>query len=131
QKLCGIVRTMRFALILIPTLCIAATAPVDLSGVRPGPVHVTATAGAIQVEWPDAASRTWRAVFSLDPAKPLITSIGPGESRIVERAQPVYRGATGIRRGGWDAFFDFPPSHPDGTRRFEAAFRLQSATARS
>ena len=25
----------------------------------------------VTVEWPDAALRTWRAVFSLDPAKPL------------------------------------------------------------
>jgi len=112
-------------------LCAAAIVSVDLGGVRPGPVHVSSTSDAIQVEWPDAASRTWRAVFSLDPAKPLITSIGVGTNPIVERAQPVYRGATGIRRGGWDAFFDFPPSHPDGTRRFEGAFHLQSAKARS
>jgi hypothetical protein len=105
--------------------------PADLSGVQPGPVHVTSTAAAIQVEWPDARSRLWRAVFSLDPARPLITSIGPGDTRLVEQAQPFYRGASGIRRGGWDAFFDFPPGHPDGTRRFEAVFKLQSAKARS
>jgi hypothetical protein len=122
---------MRTALILIPMLCAAATVPADLTGVRPGPVHVTATAGVLQVEWPDASSRTWRAVFSLDPAKPLIASIGVGANQIVERAQPVYRGATGIRRGGWDAFFDFPPSHPEGTRRFEAAFHLSGAKART
>src|SRR5579871_694603 len=111
-------------------LCVAATVPADLNGVRPGPVHVTSSADAIRVEWPDARSRTWRAVFSLDPARPLITSIGPGATRLVERAQPFYRVATGVRRGGWDAFFDFPPSHPDGTRRYEAVFRLQSAKVR-
>jgi hypothetical protein len=122
---------MRIALLLIPMLCAAATVPADLSAVRPGPVHVSVTDGAIQVEWPDAASRTWRAVFSLDPARPLIASIGLGANPIVERAQPVYRGATGIRRGGWDAFFDFPPSHPEGTRRFEAAFHLLGAKART
>jgi hypothetical protein len=34
---------------------------------------------------------------------------------IIERARPVYSGSTGKRRGGWDAFFDFPLSHSEGT----------------
>jgi hypothetical protein len=121
----------RITFLFLPVLAAAATVPADLSGVRPGPVRVTSTADSIQVEWSDAASRKWQAVFSLDSAKPLITSIGLGANHIVERAQPVYRGATGIRRGGWDAFFDFPPSHPEGTRRFESVFQLKSAKARS
>jgi hypothetical protein len=109
----------------------AQLVPLDLSGVRPGPVRVAAEAGSVAVEWPDEASRTWRAVFSLDPSKPLIASIGTGGAALVERANPVYRCATGIRRGGWDAFFDFPPSHPEGTRQFEGVFRLKSARATS
>jgi len=122
---------MRTLLLCIPLICAAATVPADVTGVRPGPVRVTATAESITVQWPDSASRTWRAVFSLDPAKPLISSVELGRQAIVERAQPVYRIATGIRRGGWDAFFDFPTNHPEGTRRYEAEFRLRSAAARS
>ena len=69
-----------------------------------GEHHVAAGGGQLERNaTPDARSRTWRAVFSLDPAKPLITSIGTGATRLVERAQPFYRVATGIRRGGWDA----------------------------
>ena len=122
---------MRTALFWIPLACAAATVPADVSGVRTGPVRVAAAAEAITVEWPDSSARTWRAVFSLDPAKPLISAIELGGERIVERAQPVYRIATGIRRGGWDAFFDFPTNHPEGTRRYEAEFHLRSAAARS
>ncbi len=38
---------------------------------------------------------------------------------------------TGKRRRGWNEFFDFPPSHPEGTRHFHAEFRLRSAKART
>jgi hypothetical protein len=122
------------SILLLPAFTMiagAATVPADIGAVRPGPVHVAATDAGITVDWPDARSRTWRAVFSLDPARPLITSIDVGDQRLMERAQPVYRCATGIRRGGWDAFFDFPTSHPEGTRRFEGEFRLRAAKART
>ncbi len=49
----------------------------------------------------------------------------------MEHVQPFYRAETGKRRGGWDAFFDFPPSHPDGTRSFFAEFQPKSVSARS
>jgi len=37
----------------------------------------------------------------------------------------AYMATTGKRRGpaGFDEFFDYPGNHPDGTRRFEGAFR--------
>jgi len=36
-----------------------------------------------------------------------------------------------VRRGGWDQFFDFPPSHPNGTRQFAGDFQLRYAEART
>ena len=115
-------------------LCAAAAAgavPVDLTGVRPGPVNVQQTATAVSVTWPDEAGRSWTAEFSLDPKAPLITSIGVGGHHIIERAKPYYQCTTGKRRGGFDQFFDFPPSHPEGTRSSEGAFELGGVRAQS
>lgn len=42
-------------------------------------------------------------------------------------ARPFYRAETGKRRGGWDAFFDFPPSAPEGTRSFMGEFHPKRA----
>ena len=111
-------------------LCrLAAAVTLDVSGVRPGPVTVTSTASAATVRWNDEADRPWTAEFSLEPRAPLITAIAAGGARVIERARPFYQCTTGKRRGGWDAFFDFPPSHPDGTRTFLAEFNLKSARA--
>src|SRR5205085_4122452 len=116
---------------LLPVFCWAATVPVDLSNLRPGPIAVESTADSLTVSWPDENSRTWRAVFSLDPERPLITSIGISGKPVLERARPLYWCSTGVRRGGWDQFFDFPPSHPNGTRRFMGDFHLSNVQARS
>jgi hypothetical protein len=110
---------------------IRAAVPVDLTGLRPGPVKVASAGDALTVDWNDAASRAWRAEFSLDASKPLITAISVGGKALIERAQPLYRVTTGKRRGGWDAFFDFPPSHPEGTRQFQGQFQLRDASAKS
>jgi hypothetical protein len=122
---------MRPLILFLPVLSYAATVPADLSGVRPGAVTVESTAGSLTVSWPDENSRTWRAVFSLDPEQPLITSIGPQAKPVVERARPLYWCETGVRRGGWDQFFDFPPSHPAGTRHVTGVFQLRYAQART
>jgi hypothetical protein len=114
---------------LFPAVLAAASVPLDLSGVREGPVKVNEESGAAIVRWTDRQNREWRAVFSLDPAQPLITSISVARKNIVERAAPVYWCQTGKRRGGWDEFFDFPPSHPDGTRSYTGTFRLSGARA--
>jgi hypothetical protein len=79
--------------------------------------------------WSDGESQEWRADFSLDPARPLITSISTGGRKIIERARPIYDCSVGKRRGGWDQFFDFPPNHPEGTRSFMGVFRAASAKA--
>jgi len=120
---------MRLTVFLFPLLCSAATVPVDLSGVRPGPVTVESAGGSLIVTWPDESARLWRAEFSLDPEKLLITSIGTAGKPLIERARPLYWCSTGVRRGGWDQFFDFPPSHPNGTRSFQSEFRLRYAEA--
>ncbi|HUJ22534.1 MAG TPA: hypothetical protein VLX58_13470 [Bryobacteraceae bacterium] len=122
---------MRILIFLAPVLCFAADVPADLSAVRPGPIKVDALNGSLTVTWPDETSRMWRAVFSLDPERPLITSIGLGEAPVIERARPLYWCETGVRRGGWDQFFDFPPSHPNGTRRYTGELRLRYAEAHS
>src|SRR5271165_5552999 len=109
----------------------AATLTVDMSGVRPGPIAVSSSATAIAVHWKDASSRSWTAEFSLTVATPTIAWIGVDGKRVIEKAQPFYRAETGKRRGGWDAFFDFPPSHPEGTRSFFAEFHPTSVSARS
>ncbi|HZT31715.1 MAG TPA: hypothetical protein VFA33_17645 [Bryobacteraceae bacterium] len=121
---------MKSALLLaVSALAAARAVPLDLSGVRPGPVTVTSTAASATVHWSDEAGRAWTAEFSLDPQAPLITSIAMGGAPVVEHARPFYQCQTGKRRGGWDAFFDFPPSHPEGTRAFLGEFALQSARA--
>src|SRR5687768_2304248 len=109
----------------------AVSVPLDLSGVRAGPVGVARTTDTVTVTWPDETSRVWRATFSLKPAQPLIASIGPDGTPVVSNARPFYQGETGKRRGGWNAFFDDPTTHPDGTRHVQGTFRLRAATARS
>src|SRR5713226_7012118 len=111
-------------------LCrIAIAAGIDLSAVRPGPVTVTSTPSSATVRWTDEANRPWTAEFSLDPKAPLITAISVSGSPVIERARPFYQCTTGKRRGGWDAFFDFPPTHPEGTHTFQTQFDLKSAHA--
>jgi hypothetical protein len=106
-----------------------AAVPFDQSAVRPGPVTVTSTADAVTIHWSDEANRPWTAEFSLDPKAPLITAIKVNSAAVVEGARPFYQCTIGKRRGGWDQFFDFPPSHPEGTRSFPGEFNLKSARA--
>jgi len=118
-------------LLLLPQAAAAATVPLDLSGVRLGPISVVRAEETVAISWPDETGREWRAVFSLDPAKPLIVSIGTGTDVIVRDARPFYQGETGKRRGGWYAFFDDPTTHPEGTRHVQGTLQLRGAVARS
>ena len=118
-------------LLLIPWQTPTVSVPFDLTGVRPGPIGVVRSEASVTVAWPDETGRIWRATFSLDPAQPLVTSIGPDGEAVVRAARPFYQGETGKRRGGWNAFFDDPTSHPDGTRHVQSNFKLRAATARS
>ena len=114
-------------LLLLPQAAAAATVPLDISGVRPGPIGVVRAEETVAISWPDETGREWRAVFSLDPAKPLIASIGTGADAIVRDARPFYQGETGKRRGGWYAFFDDPTTHPEGTRHVQGTLQLRGA----
>ena len=108
-----------------------ATVPLNMRDVRPGPATVTAVEDGVEVVWPDETGREWSATFSLDPDRPLIESIAVGDAVVVSGVRPFYQAETGTRRRGWNAFFDFPPSHPDGTRHAQGELRLRSATART
>jgi hypothetical protein len=119
------------ALLLIPRPAAAVSVPLDLTGVRPGPISIVRGEDSVTVVWPDDEGREWRAMFSLDPAQPLVTSIVAGAEAVVRGGRPFYQGETGKRRGGWYAFFDNPAAHPDGTRHVQSTFQLRSAFARS
>src|SRR3954471_15846407 len=124
---------MRSLIFLIPLISVAATVPADISAVRPGPITVSASPESITVRWPDETQRIWTAEFSLNSDRPLITAIGVNSTAVVRGAYPQYWAVTGKRRGraGFDEFFDFPGNHPEGTRRFEGAFRPVGAKART
>ncbi|HTF69066.1 MAG TPA: hypothetical protein VK638_40935 [Edaphobacter sp.] len=103
----------------------------NISAVKQGPIEVSATESALTMRWTDASSQQWSAVFALDTKLPLITSIAVNGRNVVEKATPVYRCSTGTRTGGWDAFFDFPPARPQGTRNFIQSFHPTAATVRT
>ncbi len=108
-----------------------AAVPIDVSGVKQGPVTVSAGAQSVTVAWTDEADRHWTAEFSLEPRAPLITAISVNGSAVISQARPFYQCTTGKRRGGWDAFFDFPPTHPEGTHTFQGEFAPKSARAKT
>ena len=119
------------ALLFLPAALTAAI-PVDTSTYRAGgPIQIESTAQAVTIRWADEQARPWSAVFSLEPAQALITRIAQGDRAVLEGGRPQYWVETGKRRGGFDQFFDFPPSHPDGTRRFMAEFAPARARVRS
>ena len=66
-----------------------------------------------------------------NPRKPLIESIGTAAGEVIAAARPYYQGETGKRRKGWNAFFDYPPAHPDGTRHAMGRLSLKSAEVRT
>jgi hypothetical protein len=108
-----------------------AAVPVDLSAVKPGPIAVESAAQSLTVRWKDEAGRPWSAEFSLEPKAPLVTAISLNGAPVIARARPVFQCTTGKRRGGWDQFFDLPPSHPEGTHSYQGVFALQAARAAS
>jgi len=118
-------------LLLLAGTLEAETVPLNLSEFKPGAITVDSTSASVAVHWKDERSHPWTATFSLDPRAPLIQSIAIEGRTIINRAQPFYRCETGKRRGGWDAFFDFPPAAPEGTRSFLAEFQPRSARVRS
>ncbi|MEP7363088.1 MAG: DUF4350 domain-containing protein [Acidobacteriota bacterium] len=122
-------RLLRFFLLFPPAFALAAPVPLDLSGVKPGPISVTREGGLALVRWQDETNRAWEASFQLEPTLPLIAAIKVNGKVVVQDAVPIYNAQTGKRRGGFDEFFDFPPSHPDGTRSFQGVLEATAARA--
>jgi hypothetical protein len=118
---------MRAWLLLFPLAAQAALIPVDISGYRAGAVTASHTAESLAVAWMGPAGERCEAMFSLDTSQPLVGALRVGGKTVIGSARPLYWAETGKRRGGWDQFFDFPPSHPEGTRRHQAAFTPRSA----
>jgi hypothetical protein len=119
-------RTFACALML-SALRAGAAVPIDLSAVKQGSVAVDSGPTSLTVRWKDEAGHPWTAEFSLDPKAPLLTAIAMNGAPVITRARPFLQCTTGKRRGGWDQFFDFPPSHPEGTRSYVGVFVLKSA----
>ncbi|MEX2261695.1 MAG: hypothetical protein WD696_07075 [Bryobacteraceae bacterium] len=122
-------RIIQSFVFVLPALAFAAPVPLDLSGVKPGPITVVREGDMAVVRWQDAESRSWEAAFDLEPRRPLIAAIRAGGKTVIQNAVPIYDAETGKRRGGFDEFFDFPPSHPDGTRSYQG--RLEATAARA
>lgn len=122
-------RTTRWLSILLAPIGWAAPVPLDLSGVRPGPISVNQEGGVAIVRWQDGEQRNWEAAFNLEPSRALITAIRQNGKPIVENVAPLFNCSIGKRRGGFDEFFDFPPSHPDGTRSYQGRLQMTSARA--
>jgi hypothetical protein len=122
-------RSILFALAGLATA--EAAIPIDVSRLRAGPVSVVAAGEELTVRWHDERGREWAADFSLDPAKPLPSRLAVAGRTVASGGRPFYWVETGKRRGGWDQFFDCPPGHPDGTRRFPSEFKPVRAVART
>ena len=114
------------ALLVMPAIAAAVSVPIDLTGFSPGSVEVEKQDNSLVVRWPDESSKMWQIVFSRDPNQPLITTVSFEQIVVMRWGRPYYRAETGKRRKGWNAFFDYPPSHEDGTRSFQGKFQLSS-----
>ena len=118
----------RLVMASLPAIAAAygAEVPVDMNSYTEGPVQAAVEGPLLAVEWSDSAGVAWRAEFSRDPSKALLASVSAGGNAVLRDARPFYRIETGIRRKGWDAFFDYPPAHPMGTSAHFGALHLAS-----
>jgi hypothetical protein len=123
-------------LILIARSAAAVSVPLDLSGVRPGPISVARAEESVTITWPDETGRVWGATFSLNPAQPLVTSIGAGADPvdvIIRSARPFYKDRLDFRTGFWRPTTSAMPATlvPGGRRCRQIFHRRASAIAHS
>ena len=81
-------RLLRSLALPCPAFVFAVPVPLDLSGVKPGPVAVAREGDMAVVRWQDSTSRNWEASFNLEPARPLIAAIKVGDKTVVQNAVP-------------------------------------------
>ena len=105
--------------------------PVDLEAYRDGQATVTTDEDEVRVRWLDEADADWSLAFRRDPSKPLIASLDVGGQPVLRDGRPYYSVETGVRRKGWDAFFDYPPAHEQGTNAHFGTFELDGIRVES
>jgi len=105
--------------------------PVDISGFQAGAVTLEQRPSAIQLCWPDEKNRRWCADFDTSGHPEVVRAISLNGVEMITGGRPVYWIDTGVRRGGFDQFFDFPGSAPEGIHRFEGVFEPAAVTVRS
>lgn len=108
-----------------------AAVPVDLGAYRDGLATVTTDEDEVRVRWRDETAAEWSLAFRRDPSKPLIATLDVGGEPVLRDGRPFYSVATGIRRKGWDAFFDYPPAHSQGTQAHFGTFELDGIRVES
>lgn len=108
-----------------------AAVPVDLEAYRDGQATVTTDEDEVRVRWRDEADAEWSLAFRRDPSKPLIASLDVGGTPVLRDGRPYYSVETGVRRKGWDAFFDYPPAHEQGTNAHFGTFELDGIRVES
>ena len=108
-----------------------AAVPVDLEAYRDGQATVTTDEDEVRVRWLDEADADWSLAFRRDPSKPLIASLDVGGQPVLRDGRPYYSVETGVRRKGWDAFFDYPPAHEQGTNAHFGTFELDGIRVES
>ena len=87
--------TPRWLILCGATLAWSAPVPVNLTGVKPGPITVTREDATVTVHWKDELQSNWEAAFNLEPARPLIAAIRQNGKAVIENAVPLYNCATG------------------------------------
>ena len=116
-------------LILFPRLGSSATPIwVDFSGYdKSCGIQAMQDGPLLQVVWPGERGQTLRVRFNLGDLNLLIRDISVSRSSrfvpILENVSPQYMSYTGKRRGGWDNFFDTPPSHRGEIRTFDSSLK--------
>lgn len=104
----------------------AADVPVDLGSYQAGPVSAEVLDSNLLVSWQDESDQAWEASFNLEPDQALLESVSVEGRPVLRGARPFVRVETGVRRKGWNAFFDYPPEHPDGTTAHFGKLALES-----
>ena len=103
-----------------------ADVAVDMSAYEPGPVVADLGEEDIVIAWRDESDRSWEATFNRDAERALLELVTVDDKPVLRSVRPFLQVETGIRRKGWNAFFDYPPDHPEGTAAFFSQFSLDA-----